>query len=231
MTRVELVARVQAYLGNRAVPTDDTDWYEDRVQDGYQFLTTYRDKKGRAPIKFPELMQRDEATTTHVDDVNWLPFPNSEVRSIHALYDETNSRYVRKRGLDFFHRRNKSDNGPATAWCPFSVSSEAGVLLWRNPPTGTVFTVYYHRDAEDLSTGISVPQIKEDWHLAIAMAGAAIGAGLWGMDDTAAKLSAMFAAFVDSKTTGDEDVRQGGIQNFRVGPQNYTVSRRGSRGR
>lgn len=235
MTRAELVARVKQYLGNRPAPSGDTDWYEDRVKDGYEYLTTYRDKAGRAPIRFPELDGISEVTHTYTADAPWIELP-ADCRSVHGVYNETDSRYMRKKGMEFFIRKNKSDNGGATHWTPqgrtgAGGTKRPGILVYRNPPTGTVFTIYYYKEAEALATAGSVPAIKNDWHLAIAMAAAAIGAGLWHMDDTAAKMYAAFQAFVDTKVTGDEDTNQGGIQTFRVGPQYYTVRRRGSRGR
>jgi hypothetical protein len=223
MTSEALIVRIQQHAGNRAAPSGESTFYVDRLNEAYNWVTTYR-RAGRA-LKFFEFYDRLDRVLGASPADNFYAF-SAGVRQLEALYDETNGREIPRKSARSLMRRNLNDTGDPTMWVPYGAGNAAGYMVYPQPASSISVVEYNYMYAETLADDATEPVIPEEWHRAIHLAGGALTAEQFGMPDEANGLWNQAHTFIDTHRTPVEETGDGGLRQIHVG-RHYPARGRG----
>lgn len=219
MTKAELRSRVRQLLGGQTDVTLDDDWYDTCVLDGYRYLLTYQGSSKapamRAPqmrtLRFLEHEDRLERTLDTSLTSNFVA-NQSGVLAMLDIYDRTNDKGLTLDPPRSILLRNPDDMGIPQVWSPGALAGVNGYYIWPTPGVSGEEIDIYERVVKDpvLGSDSSEPLVGREWHMAIAYAGAAQGAGLLDWPEKEQELLGKFENHIASRTTRAAFTARGG---------------------
>lgn len=219
MQKQELRQLVKQALGNRTstlgTQTDD-EWYDNRVLDGYRRLVTEQGitygpgHRGvtRRVLRFPLLHTRKERTldaAAFAGNGNWIS-NQSGVSLVFDLYDRTNDQPLGRPPDAAFVGRDPDETGKILEWIPSAQDGVMGYRVWRTPSDAddTIDVYEFCLLEPTLPLDTSEPATDPEWHLAIAFAGAAMGALLLDWPEKEKEMENRYADYLRSRFSMSE---------------------------
>lgn len=221
MTTDELVDRTQQLLGNRSSTVLSDAYYLDRVNEAYQWLSTFDDRiQGRKrSIRFNELEDQISRTLAASPTTNFVA-NSANVFSVIALWDTTNARAIERKGSRRLARQNPALEGRILMWSPAGSNESgtrvAGYRIWKKPDVSTAIIETVYLNAEALVAAGVGPVIPSIWHTPIYIKAAAITANLEGLPDEAAKFNAAAIQATRELRLPSDDAQSFGSRRFGV---------------
>lgn len=204
----QLITAIRQNTVNRTSGAFDTNWYRDRLQEGYDEYVTFRDPESQRPVRFPQFFANITLTITANPADNFQPVTDPKVYAILGIRDTTNSRDIRERPHRELIAADHTDTGPILKWAASGDATQQGFLYWKRPTANTTLRLHVYKYPETLALGANFPVMPAQYHRGIELFASAIAADKLGIPDRRDELQAMAIAFARSHRTPTQETRR-----------------------